>query len=354
MPAVLTTTLFYGNTLLQWMIAGGAGVATVAIVMVFRSFLRRRVEVFAARTATLVDDHIADVIGRTRLFFAIAIGVLVSIAFVDLGTVEPVLLRLVLIATLIQVGIWTGAFVRFAIERFAESRNDPAVGGAVGILRVMALFGIWSLVFLLILGSLGIDVTAGVAGLGIGGVAVALAVQSVLGDLFASLSIVFDRPFLVGDFIVVGEDSGTVEQIGLKTTRIRSLSRELLVFSNSDLLKARIRNYRDMTDRRVVFKLGVTYETPRAKIAEIAPLLREIVSKQESVRLDRAHFIGFGDSSLDFEVAYFVLSSDYNRHMDLRQDINLAILEAFEARGIDFAYPTRTLWVKGPTAPVTA
>jgi len=193
-----------------------------------------------------------------------------------------------------------------------------------------------------------------VAGFGIGGVAVALAVQSVLGDLFASLSIILDKPFVVGDFIVVDNLRGTVERVGVKTTRLRSLDGELLVFSNGDLLKSRIRNFRRMYDRRVEFTLGVTYRTPLEKLRRIPQWLREIIAAQPRTRFDRAHFKQYGDSALVFEIVYYVLDRDYNLYMDIHQAINLAICEHFGREGIEFAFPTRTVYLTEEPAAQTA
>ncbi len=184
------------------------------------------------------------------------------------------------------------------------------------------------------------------AGLGIGGIAVALAVQNILGDLFASLSIVLDKPFVIGDFIIVNEFLGTVEHIGLKTTRIRSLSGEQVIFSNADLLRSRIRNFKRMFERRVTFSIGVTYQTPSDKLERISALLKEIVVKQPKARFDRAHFKEFGDSALIYEVVYYVQNPDFNVYMDIQQAINIEIVRRFEEESIEFAYPTRTIHVK--------
>jgi len=191
-----------------------------------------------------------------------------------------------------------------------------------------------------------VDVTALVAGLGVGGIAVALAVQNILGDLFASFSIVLDRPFVMGDFIIVGDYMGTVEHVGLKTTRIRSLSGEQLVFSNTDLLGSRIRNYKRMAERRVVFSLGVLYQTSPEQLEKIPQMIREIVEAQTPVRFDRAHFKEYGASSLNFEVVYYILDPDYNRYMDIQQAVNLEIYRRFDEEGIEFAYPTQTLYLR--------
>ena len=189
----------------------------------------------------------------------------------------------------------------------------------------------------------GVEITALVASLGIGGIAIALAVQSILSDLFASLSIILDKPFVLGDFIVIDDFMGSVEYIGLKTTRVRSLSGEQLVFANSDLLQSRIRNFKRMAERRVVFTLGVTHRTPAEKLAAIPAWIADIVTAQDMVRFDRAHFQGFGDYALRFEIVYYVLDPDYNRYMDIQQAVNLAIFEKFRAESIDFAFPTRTI-----------
>ena len=197
------------------------------------------------------------------------------------------------------------------------------------------------------LDNLGYNVTALIAGLGVGGVAVALAVQNILGDLFASLSILFDKPFVVGDFLIVDEHMGSVEHVGLKTTRVRSLSGEQLIFSNSDLLKSRLRNYGRMYERRVAFQTGVTYETPREKLKLIPGIMRAAIEAQQKTRFDRSHFAAYGDFSLNFETVYYVLGPDYNLYMDIQQAINLQIHEQFEAAGIEFAYPTQVLHLRG-------
>ena len=186
------------------------------------------------------------------------------------------------------------------------------------------------------------------AGLGVGGIAVALAVQNILGDLFASLSIVIDKPFVIGDFIVVGEFMGTVEHVGLKTTRVRSLGGEQLVFANSDLLASRVRNYKRMNERRILFQFGVLYQTTAEQLEAIPQRVREVIETLEEVRFDRAHFFRFGESSYDFEVVYWMQNPDYARYMDAQQQINLGLVRAFKDMGVEFAYPTRTLYLESP------
>jgi small-conductance mechanosensitive channel len=250
------------------------------------------------------------------------------------------------IATLIQAGIWVSTAMQIWLENY---RKEEADGGHRMTMNALSFIGrlvLWATILLLILDNLGIDVTALVAGLGIGGVAVALAVQNILGDLFSSLSIVLDKPFVLGDFVIVGDLMGSVEHIGIKTTRVRSLSGEQLVFSNTDLLTSRIRNFGRMMERRVVFKVGVTYQTPPEKLEAVPGIIRNAIEALDKTRFDRSHFSAFGDFSLDFETVYYVLSPDYNLYMDIQQAINLEIFRRFADQGIEFAYPTQTLFLE--------
>lgn len=252
------------------------------------------------------------------------------------------------IAVLFQLGVWSIRVALHGIEMFVDRQpqgEEARLATAIGAIRFIARVAVWALVGLLVLSALNINITALIAGLGIGGVAVALAAQNVLGDLFASLSILLDRPFAVGHFIVVGDMAGTVEHVGIKSTRIRSLSGEEVVQSNTNLLNARIHNYRHLYDRRVLFAFGVTYDTPYQKLTAIPGIVREIIQGIEKTRFDRAHFKEYGDSALNFEVVYYVLSPDYNLYMDVQQGINLELFRRFEEQGISFAFPTRTLYL---------
>lgn len=253
-----------------------------------------------------------------------------------------------LVALLAQAALWANKFLDLWFQvRFQDARaHDPDGATTLGLIGYAARGALWVLVAMLALNQLGFDITALVAGLGIGGVALALAVQSVLGDLFACAAIALDKPFVVGDFIVVDSLRGTVENVGLKTTRVRSLDGELLVFSNSDLLKSRVRNFKRMQERRIEFRLGVTYGTPADKVRRIPVWLREAVQAQAQARFDRAHFKEYGDSSLNFEVVYYVLDPAYNLYMDLQQSLNIAIYERFAAEGVEFAFPTRTVHLR--------
>lgn len=226
-----------------------------------------------------------------------------------------------------------------------QDRGEEKVlqlGGLILIINAV----IWIIGLLFLFDNMGYDVTAMVTGLGIGGIAIALAAQNILGDLFNYFVIFFDRPFEVNDFLVVGDKKGTVEYIGIKTTRLKSLSGEQLIFSNSDLTSSRIHNFKRMESRRILFNVGVIYDTSPENIKQIPTILKTAVEDQPLTQFDRAHFLEFGDSSLNFEVVYFVLSSEYNVYMDTQQNINLRIFEEFAVKGIEFAYPTTTVYVK--------
>ncbi|MDX1380880.1 MAG: mechanosensitive ion channel family protein [Xanthomonadales bacterium] len=347
---VLEQTLF-GNTYQAWLIAVGAGLLVVVVLRTLQSLTRRRLGKLAARTATRWDDYVVEMISGTKLLFWLVAGVLVGSLLLEIpGRVQSGITVAFVIALLIQAGIWGGLLINSAVDDYRKKtlEESPADVTTLSLIGLAGQTAVWSLVVLLILDNLGVDITALVAGLGIGGVAVALALQNILGDLFASLSIVLDKPFVVGDFLMVGDMLGSVEKVGLKTTRLRSLSGEQLVFSNTDLLGSRIRNFGRMFERRVVFSIGVTYDTPRDKLQLIPRIVREAVEAEDGTRFDRSHFSKYADYSLNFESVYYVLSADYNAYMDVQQSIYFAIHRRFEEEGIEFAYPTQTLHVVRP------
>jgi small-conductance mechanosensitive channel len=325
-------------------------VALVALLVlrVVVAFVKGRLKRIADATATGWDDGIADTLEATKGWFLLLVAIYAGSLVLELPPrARNVAQTAAVLALLIQVALWGSKLLKFSIERYMQRRreSDPALATTVSALSFIGNLVLWSVVALLALDNMGIDVTALVAGLGVGGIAVALAAQNILGDLFSSLSIVLDKPFVLGDFIIVGDQAGTVEKVGLKTTRVRALSGEQLVFANTDLLQSRIRNFKRMQERRVVFAIGVIYETPQAKLAQIPHLIRRIVEAEQNVRFDRSHFKEFGNFSLNFETVYYVLVPDYNVYMDVQQAINLALFEAFAAEGIEFAYPTQKLFV---------
>jgi small-conductance mechanosensitive channel len=320
------------------------------VLSVMKRVLLERLGRIAHRTATKVDDVMVEALSATRLWLMAIFVFSWASHYILLGERWAVLLKNgATLALFLQIGLWGTALLGAWLKRARERAVGTNVSAATS-LTVLGFSGqiiLWSLVALLALDNLGINVTALLAGLGVGGIAVALAVQNVLGDLFASLSIIADKPFVVGDFIIVDKYMGTVENVGLKTTRIRSLDGEQIVFSNSDLLKAQVRNYKRMYDRRVVFSFGLHYSTSPDKLEKVPALIRAIVQGQQKTLFDRAHFQKFGESSLDFEVVYKVMDPDYNLYMDIQQAINLAMVRAFAEEKIEFAYPTRTVVMEG-------
>lgn len=338
------------NGLYDWMIAGSIALGVILALGLLKYGVTRAVTALARRTATLIDDILAQVIGTTKVWLLLPVALYAGASALTLPAKLERLLDLVaVVALMLQVALWVNCFIRGWLELKIAARRG-ADGEAVTVLTLLGFAAralVWALTLLLVLDHLGFDITALVAGLGIGGVAVALAVQNILGDLFASLSIVLDKPFVVGDFIVVGDLRGAVEHIGLKTTRVRSLDGELIVFSNADLLKSRIRNFRRMQERRVAFSVGVTYQTPLAKLERIPSILRDAVERRDKTRFDRAHFTAYGDFALQYEIVYYVLSPDFNVYMDIQQAINLEIGRRFAEEGIEFAYPTQTVFMHG-------
>ena len=345
-----------GNTLLSWFIAAAVAVLVMLAGAIIRSLMIRQFKLMASRSDAPLWPVLRATVKRTKWLFILVMGLFVGAAVITLpASVRSVVHTVVIIVLLIQFGLWLAVAANVVIDQYRQTKlaEDPSGVTTLNLLNFLSRIVIWSLVLLLVLDNLGVNITALVAGMGVGGIAVALALQTILGDLFASLSIVLDKPFVVGDFLIIGDLLGTVEYVGLKTTRLRSLSGEQLVFSNSDLLNSRIRNYGRMYERRVVFKIGVTYQTSRENLVKIPKIIRHAIEQQDKTRFDRSHFMEYGDFSLNFESVYYVLGPDYNEYMDIQQAINLGIHEQFEQEGIEFAYPTQTVFLEQPTGAST-
>jgi small-conductance mechanosensitive channel len=346
----------FGNSPFAWSIACAVVLGVFALLLGLRRLVRGYHRKFQATERAELLEVPVLVLSRTALPFFIVVALFLGLQTLTMGErTARVLASAMTIALFWQAGIWAVAAAAAWLERKrrASLTADRAMVGSLGIISFIVNVAIWALVVLLTLDNLGIDITALVAGLGIGGIAVALAVQNILGDLFASLSITLDRPFVVGDFLIVGDFLGTVENIGIKSTRLRSLSGEQIVMPNADLLGSRVRNYGRMMERRVVFATSVVYETPIEHIERIPALIREIVEAQPDTRFDRSHFARHAAASLDFETVYYVLSPDYNRYMDVQQAINLRLHRQLTKLGVEFAYPTQRLYVSAPPVGAT-
>lgn len=330
---------FYDIPLDIWLIA----IATAAVAWAVLAFLRgaglRRLERIAARTTTSIDDALVSMLRRTRWYFLFVVAIAIGARVLPLAAPPAKILHDVLVVVgFLQGAVWGNALLSFWRNRYVEKQADM---GSIATLGVIDLFGrlvLWSVLLLLALDNLGFHITALVTTLGISGIAVALAVQNVLGDLLAAVFIVLDKPFLVGDLIAVDQYSGTVEHLGVRTTRVRSSSGEQIVFANGDITRARVRNYKRMLERRVMFATGVHAETPPEKLAQIPGLLEEIVTRQDDVRFDRAQLKSFADQSLEFETVYHLGRSSYGDFMATQGAITLAVYERFGAAGIKLAY----------------
>lgn len=340
---------FLGNTLASWGVAAGVALATLLLLWMLRNLVKKRLAALAESTETVVDDLVVAILEGTRPGFLFIVALWAGSRALQLDPrVQGITNVVFIIVVVIQIGLWaTTALMKWlSIVREEKSGEGEALTWLSGI-EWLGKILIWSIVLLLGLENLGVDITGLAAGLGIGGIAVALAAQNILGDLFAAFSIYVDQPFVIGDYLVVDSYNGTVAKIGMKTTRLKSLTGEELIFSNSDLVGSRIQNFGRLEERRVAFALGVTYDTPTAKVQEIPEIIQEVVEAQENVRFDRSHFKEFGDSALVVETVYFVLLPAYQFKMDIQQAINLELKRRFEAEGIEFAFPTQTIYLEG-------
>ncbi len=338
---------FLGNSPSRWLFALLAGMLTLALLVGARRLVIGRLRALAERTTTQLDDLLLEIIQRTGSLYFFILSFYVASRSLVMGSYGVYAQRLLVIATFIQIAFWATALLNGVLRRWSHRADRPANATAVIAFRFIGRVIIWSLCLLLMLDNLGVKVVSLMAGLGVGGIAVALAVQNILGDLFSSISIVLDKPFEIGDTISVGDCTGAVEHIGLKTTRLRSVTGEQLILSNSDLLGSRIRNFKRMNERRVLLTFGVSYQTPAELLPVIPGLLREAVQSQANIRFDRAHLSKLAPYSIDFEMVYWVTVPDYMAHMDAQQALLLQVASSFAGRGIEFAYPTQTVLVQG-------
>ena len=340
-----TDRTILGASLASWMTAFAAAAIAVVAIYVLRRVLLGRLTALAERTQTGADDAVVALLRRSPLMLAVfAVSRVLAETVPLTGRVERLLVAAGTLALFAQIGLWVSAIIRFWAERVVSRREHVERGRAEGTVRALSFalrVLLWTVLLLVALDTFDIDVTALIAGLGIGGIAVALAVQNILGDVFAALAIVLDKPFAVGDTIQVDQFTGTVQHVGIKTTRLRGVDGEEIIFPNSNLLQSRIRNYRRMAERRVVLLIRVPHETPTEQLEAIAGVMRDVIQTEEQVRFDRAHLDRFDDVGIVFEGVYFVMTADFNVHMDIKQAISLRLLDRLRSEGIPLAYPTR-------------
>lgn len=345
----LLKTTFLNNTLYEYLIALCLVIVTYGILIVLKRLIAGRLRELSERTHTKVDDVAVSVISTVNGYFYLAVALYIGVLYLDLPPgVEQIFFYAMVIIFTIYAARASQKIAMYGLQSAMEKshKTKDLDDHIKGFIQHIISIIIWLIAFLIILQNLGYNITTLLGGLGVAGIAVAFALQNILTDLFAYISIYLDKPFKVGDFIIVGNDMGVVEQIGLKSTRIRTLEGQQLVMTNKELTESRINNYKRMEKRRVVFSIGVTYETPNRKLKAIPEKIKEIISDIEVTEFDRAHFKSYGDFSLIFEIVYYIDTSEYNVYMDTQQHINLQIKEWMEKEEIEFAYPTQQLYLK--------
>ncbi len=337
--------VYFNNSLREWGIALSIIIVSFLCLKILQSILLSRLRSWAKKSKTTVDDLVLTIINSLAMPFLYILSVYYGLQYLNLGTRVPKVLHIgmLVVSTYFVIRIistFISYFFSLAIAR--QEGDDRRKKQAVGIQLIIKLV-LWVVGIIFLIDNLGYDITTIIAGLGIGGIAIALAAQTILGDLFSYIVIFFDKPFEIGDFVIVDDKLGTIEYIGIKTTRIRTLSGEQLICSNTDLTNSRLHNFKRMQERRIQFDFRIVYETSASQLQQVPAMVKEIINSMDGVRFDRAHFKKFGVYSLEFEVIYYVLTPEYNTYMDKQQEINFQLFKRFEKEKLVFAYPTQTL-----------
>jgi len=340
---------FGGNMVNEYLIALGVFVLTIIILKIFKNVGIKKLEKLVDHTRTEFDNILIGFIESIGWPFYFILALSLALQFVQF----PEIIRKIVYCLTVIIVIWyvikaIQEIINFVAQKIISKRqkeNEKFEPANLNLLTKTLKGIVWLGAVILILQTLGYNISALVAGLGIGGVAIAFALQNILGDIFASFSIYFDKPFQVGDFIAIGKDMGVVKNIGIKSTRLQTLQGQELVISNKELTEKRINNYKKMEKRRITFGFGIEYETLTEKLKKIPQIVKDIIDNIELADLDRVHFKRFGDFSLDYEVVYYIKTSDYTKYMDIQQEINLALKQEFEKQEIVFAYPTQTIYL---------
>lgn len=341
---------WWGNTVQDYIIAACIFLGLFILFEIFNNYFIYKLEKLAKITETEWDDLAVDFLKEIKWFYYFLLSIYFSIHYLN---VLPVIKSILYYSVIIFTGFYVAKGITRAINHFVEmqveasgQKKTKSSASLMKLLGNIAKAIIWVIAFLMILSNAGIEITPMIASLGIGGIAIALALQSVLADLFGAFVIYFDKPFKEGDFIIVGNDMGVVKHIGIKSTRIQALQGQELVMSNTELVNSRVNNYKQMEKRRIVFSFGVKYDTGKIKLNKIKGIVTKLFDKIDNADLDRVHFKEFGDFSLDYEVVYFVKSADYNEYMDIQEEVNLSLYSEFEKAKIEFAFPTQTIEIE--------
>jgi len=340
---------FLGNPVMNWGLALVTFLVTLTVLPIIKGFIAARRRSWTPNDRLQFHSAIeltTLLVARTSRGFLFVVALFLASRHLTFPPRLERVIEIVIVCVFwLQVGLWTMASVRFGIDqrRLRSAGLDSILSGSMDVILFCAGLIIWAMVALLALDNLGVEIKPLLAGLGIGGIAIALAVQTVLSDVLASMSITLDKPFGVGDSLTIGDYQGTVEHIGIKSTRLRSISGEQIIIANADIIKARVRNFGRMGDRRAVFQFGVNYDTPTDVLAVIPGEVRKIVEAQANTRFDRCHFLTYGDTALQFELVYFMTKSDFALYADTQQAINLALLDRLRELKVQLAAPTRAL-----------
>lgn len=340
----------WGNTIIQYVLALAIfGIAVISLY-IFKTVIIHRLKALSERTPVSFDNALVRMIEGYGWPLYVFLSLYITLQFLevsgailslmdDLTIIIGVYYAVKSIQSLIQYG-----FYGVVQRRLVSDKNfDPAI---LELFEKVIDILLWVGGVLVIFQNFGFNVSTLLGGLGIGGIAIAFALQNVLADLFASIAIFFDKPFKSGDFIIVGTDMGVVKKIGVKSTRIESLDGQELIVSNKELTEVRVNNFKQMSKRRVVFRIGVAYQTTSEQLHQVKELISRVIDETETASLDRVHFYIFGESSLTFEAVFYVLSGDFNTYMDTQETINFGVKEGIEALGVEIAYPTQTVYIK--------
>lgn len=342
------------NSLWQWGAALFIFIIIFVVSLFVRNHLSKKLTPLVKDSSLLWNELLVEMISETKFFFILIVSLYMGLKTLNFpDRIHDGLNKAVVVVSLIQIAIWGSEMIRFWIEKvfLKKAEADSAAHTTVGFLGFLSKTILYTIVTLMVLSNLGVNITALVTGLGVGGIAIGLAVQNILGDLLSSLAIVLDKPFVVGDSIAVDGLGGTIEHIGLKTTRIRSNTSEQIIFSNADLLKSRIHNYRRMSERCVQFSVFTTYEASYEVLSQLPLQLRQIIGHQEKARVDRCHLKNLGNNGIEFEMVYFISNSDFGLYMDTQQKINLEIIALFRRQRLSFGFPVQNLHLDIGTIP---
>jgi len=340
---------YFGNTMHDYAIATAVFVVMAIVLRLLIAFMIGHLSKITKKTENFYDNAAIESLRQVKWFFYVILGLFLGTRYLVIPeNLNEIIKGVTTFFVIIQISLSLVAFLDHCLDgqqarnREKEGHKSTALNG----LRIIIKLTVWISAFLFLLANFGVNITTLVAGLGVGGIAFALAVQNILEDLLSSVSIYMDKPFEIGDYIVVGEGQGTVRHIGLKTTRIETLHGEELVISNKELTQARIQNFRKMKKRRADFVIGVTYNTDVKQVKNAIKIIKSIFKGIKDCKLDRVHFHEFAESSLNLEIVYYMNTRDYAAYMNTQQKINLAILDKFKKEGIEFAYPTRVVYQK--------